>query len=314
MKVLITGGSGSVGSYIVPRLAKRGWEVRVLDKDVDIFKGEEDGIKLIKGGVEEREKVNQAVRDVDLVIHLAWSFSDEPLELFEIDLKGLLNLLQASLDNRVKQFIFVSSAVVYGSPRYTPIDEGHPREVEDSRKPAYAWAKLAAEKLCLVYHKEKGLPVTNVRFWWGFGEEIGGRHLREMIKTALENKTIQVPRDAGGSFLLFEDLLLGMDKMMLNDRAFGQTFNLASLYITWEDLAGMVVDVAGSGRVETVPQSEWKGSPFLADVWDLSYKRAGELLGYRPIYPDAEARRLLKEAIRGCKERVQRAISGSNNG
>lgn len=307
MKVLITGGAGSVGSYIVPRLSKKGWRVRVLDKNIDIFKEKDNEIELIRGEIKEIEKVNQATKDSDVIVHLAWSFSDDPFDLLEVDLKGLLYLLDSSVKNKVKQFIFISSAVVYGSPKYTPIDEVHPREVEDSRKPAYAWAKLAAEKLCLLYQKEHNLPVTNVRFWWGFGEEISGRHLREMIKQALNNETIQVPKDAGGSFLLFEDFLMGIERMMLNNKAFGETFNLSSFYITWEDIAKMIVGLAGSGQVETIPQTEWKGSSFLADVWDLSYKRAADILAFRPMHPEAEAKRLLKKAIRNCKEKMQKA-------
>ncbi|HUU50698.1 MAG TPA: NAD(P)-dependent oxidoreductase, partial [Nitrospinota bacterium] len=242
MKILITGGSGSVGSYTVPRLMEKGHEIKVLDKSIDLFKGKEGkGLELIEGGVEERDKVRDAVKDTEVVVHLAWSFSEDPFETFEVDMMGLLNLLDASVKSKVKQFIFVSSAVVYGSPKYAPIDEKHSCDVEDSRKPLYALAKYAGEKLCLVYQKESNLPATNIRFWWGFGEEIGGKHLRNMIQTALDGKVIQVPEGAGGSFLHFDDFLLGLEKVLLNEKAWGETFNLSSFYITWEEVAKMIV-------------------------------------------------------------------------
>jgi len=78
-------------------------------------------------------------------------------------------------------------------------------------------------------------PVTNIRFWWGFGEEIGGKHLRNMIQNALDGEVIQVPEGAGGSFLHFDDFLLG----------------------------------------------------------------------FSPVYPDGEARKLLKAAIKDCKENIR---------
>jgi len=305
MKILITGGSGSVGSYTVPRLMEKGHEIKVLDKSIDLFKGKEGkGLELIEGGVEERDKVRDAVKDTEVVVHLAWSFSEDPFETFEVDMMGLLNLLDASVKSKVKQFIFVSSAVVYGSPKYAPIDEKHSCDVEDSRKPLYALAKYAGEKLCLVYQKESNLPATNIRFWWGFGEEIGGKHLRNMIQTALDGKVIQVPEGAGGSFLHFDDFLLGLEKVLLNEKAWGETFNLSSFYITWEEVAKMIVEIAGLGSVETVSQSEWKGSSFIADEWNLTYKKLGDLLGFSPLYPNDEAKKLLKEAIKDCKENM----------
>jgi UDP-glucose 4-epimerase len=305
MRILITGGTGSVGSYAVPRLLDKGHEIRVFDKNIDPLKAIKKGdLELIEGGVEEKDKVNKAVKGVDVVVHLAWSFSEDPFETLEVDMMGLLNLLDASVKNQVKQFIFVSSAVVYGSPKYSPIDEKHPCRVENSRKPLYAWAKFSGETLCLVYQKEHGLPVTNIRFWWGFGEEIGGKHLRSMIQTALDKKTIQVPEGAGGSFLHFDDFLLGLEKVLLEKKAYGETFNLSSFYITWEDVAKIIVDIAGSGSVETVSQSAWKGSSFIADEWDLSYKKFSDILGFKTKYSDDEARKLLKEAISDCKEKM----------
>ena len=305
MKILITGGSGSLGSYTVPRLIEKGHQIKVFDKRIDILKGMEGkGLELIEGRVEDRGQVNEAVKDTEVVLHLAWSFSGDPFETFAVDIGGLLNLLDASVKNNVKQFIFVSSAVVYGSPAYTPIDEKHSCEVEDSRKPLYALTKYTAEKLCLVYQKERNLPVTNIRFWWGFGEEIGGKHLRSMILEALDGKVLEVPKGAGGSFLYFDDFVSGVEKVLLNEKAMGETFNLSSFYITWEDVARMIVDVTGSGSVETLSQSEWKGSSFIADEWDLTYKKLGELLGFSPGYPDDEARKLLKAAIKDCKEKM----------
>jgi hypothetical protein len=64
----------------------------------------------------------------------------------------------------------------------------------------------------------------------------------------------------------------------------------------------MVVGIAGSGSVLTVPQAEWKGSSFIADEWDLPYRKIADVLGFKTRYSDEEARKLLVEAIACCKE------------
>ena len=69
--------------------------------------------------------------------------------------------------------------------------------------------------------------------WWAFGQEIGGRHLREMVKRALEGGEIEVPSKAGGSFLYLDDLVKGIELSFLNQKSFGQIFNLSSLFLTW---------------------------------------------------------------------------------
>ena len=199
-KVLITGGAGSCGRYLTASLLAQGHEVRVIDKDVGSLQSVEDRrLTLVRAGIEDREILKSAVEGVDAVIHLAWSFSEDPLEVLEIDLKGHVHLLEEMASQKVRHLIYTSTAVVYGKPRYSPIREKHPLVVEEARKPLYGIAKAAAEKLCLMYGKTKGPPATVVRFWWAYGEEIGGKHLREMLKIASSGEPLTVPADSGGS-------------------------------------------------------------------------------------------------------------------
>ncbi len=306
-RILITGGAGSCGKYWTASLLAQGHEVRVIDKNVEPLQSLKDSrLTLYQAGVEDRDVLKAAVAGVDAVLHLAWSFSENPLTVLEQDLKGHIYLLEEMASQNVKHLIYTSTAVVYGKPRYSPIDEDHPLVVEEARKPLYGIAKAAAEKLCLMYGKAKGPPATVIRFWWAFGEEIGGKHLREMLTTASAGEPLSVPADSGGSFLHMADLTQGMERCLQNPKAYGQTFNFATVYVTWEEVAEMVRDATGSrSEIRCIPREEWTGSAFLADPWELSDAAARELLGYGPMEA-SRAKESLKRAIENCWEAMSR--------
>jgi UDP-glucose 4-epimerase len=284
---------------LIPAFLARGHQVVALDKELGALQAQpHPGLTLVPGVVEDRTAVEQAVRGAEAIIHLAWSFSDDPQVLLEQDLRGHLLLLDAAKAHGVRHFIYTSTAVVYGKPVRAPIDEEHPLRVLEARKPAYGMAKEFAEKLTLLAALTEKLPSTILRFWWAFGEEIGGRHLREMLRAAAAGKPLQVPADCGGSFLSMEDFIQAVDLTLLNPASFGKVFNLASLYVTWEEVARMAVEVTGSAvRVEVVPAPEWTGAAFLADRWELDDRRIRETLGFKPVRDPAGSREALRRAI-----------------
>jgi UDP-glucose 4-epimerase len=241
MNFLITGGAGSVGRDLTASLLNKGHRVRVLDKHAETLGPLQDNkLDLIQGRLEDLQLVQGALQGVDTVIHLAWSFSDDPVELLESDLKGHLVLLDACVAAKVSRLFYASTAVVYGKPVNVPITEEAPCLVEDARKPFYAIAKLTAEKLALTYGKMKGLPVTIFRFWWSFGKKIGGRHLRDMITLAQAGQPLLVPDRAGGSFLDHDDLTHALLLAVQKQESIGQIFNLATVYMEWRDITRMI--------------------------------------------------------------------------
>jgi len=210
-------------------------------------------------------------------------------------------LLEAAAAEKISHFFYTSTAVVYGKPVKSPITEADPCLVEDARKPFYGIAKMTAEKLLLAYFRTKGLPVTIFRFWWSYGEEIGGRHLRDLIKLAQAGGSLMVPKDAGGSFLHFDDLTNAILLALQKPKTFGEIFNLSTLFLSWEEVARMIIEVTGSlSPLEVIPAKEWKGAPFLADTWELSTGKAERVFAYRPTLSPSEARQSLKEAITHC--------------
>ena len=257
--------------------------MRVLDKKADLLQSLEDkNLELIKGEIEDLSVVNEAVKGIDVIVHLAWSFSDDPMELLASDLKGHILLLDAAIAEKISHFFYTSTAVVYGKPIKSPITEEDPCLVEEARKPFYGIAKLMAEKLSLAYFRTKGLPVTIFRFWWSYGEEIGGRHLRDLIKLAQAGQPLMVPEGAGGSFLHLDDLTNAILLAIQKQKTFGEIFNLSTLFLSWEEVARIIIEVTDSSSpLEVIPANAWKGPPFLADIWELSTDKAERLFTYR---------------------------------
>jgi len=299
MNFLIAGGAGSVGRDLTASLLEKGHRVRVLDKHAEAFAPLHDkNVELIQGRLEDLQLVQGALQGVDTVIHLAWSFSNDPVELLESDLKGHVGLLDACTAANISRFFYASTAVVYGTPVHVPITEDAPCLVEDARKPFYAIAKLMAEKLALAYWKLKGLPVVVFRFWWSYGKTIGGRHLRDMITLAQTGQPLTVPEGAGGSFLDHDDLAHALLLAVQEQASIGQIFNLATVYLEWRDIAQIIIKLAdSSSRLEVVPAREWRGAQFLADPWQLSAAKAERLFAYRSLFTPSTARQRLERAL-----------------
>lgn len=137
MKALVAGGGGFIGSRLVRALLNNGWVVRVLDirygelvdcKDRLEFFGV--GSNDLRGGTVNRNIVRQAVKGVDVVYHLAlnwdgatWKHRVPLADLFDVNIKGTLNLLEEAKSEGVKHFLFASSTAVYGDGNAEVVDE-----------------------------------------------------------------------------------------------------------------------------------------------------------------------------------------------
>ena len=310
MDFLITGGAGSVGRDLTASLLAKGHRVRVLDTNAEALGPVSDGnLTLLPGRLEDPALVRRALQGVDAVVHLAWSFSDDPVELLEGDLKAHVALLDACVAAKVARFFYTSTAVVYGKPLRVPLSEDEPCLEERARKPFYAIAKVTAEKLALTYGVTKGLPVTIFRFWWSYGRKIGGKHLREMIGLAQSGQPLKVPEGAGGSFLDHEDLTRALLLALQRAESIGQVFNLATLYLEWREIARMIIESAeSSSPLEVIPAGAWKGAPFLADPWELSTAKAERLFDYRSSFSPSVARQRIAQALGECRADLERGV------
>jgi UDP-glucose 4-epimerase len=286
---------------VVQVLSAEGHEVRVLDKNVEGLKQFADlPVKTYAGEITDKTLVGKAMEGVEALIHLAWSFSADINDLLDIDVKGYRNLLDAAVKNATKHVINATTAVAYGKPLTSPVDETHPHIVEKARKPPYALAKLITEELTKIYAEQHEMAANTVMIWYAYGDEIGGKHIRGMVKDAIQKGAIEVPAGSGGSFLQLDDFVNGL-KGIISAQPKGELFNLATVYLTWEELAELIVARANpEAKVVAIPTEEWKGSTFLTDDWHFSTQKAEKMIHYQTRLSREEAIKHLSKALTAC--------------
>ncbi|MFC1786189.1 UDP-glucose 4-epimerase GalE [Candidatus Neomarinimicrobiota bacterium] len=179
MKIFVTGGAGYIGSHIVYELCDAGHEVTIFD---DLSLGREENIdkraKFILGSTLDNQQLNKALNDIgfDAVIHLAaWKAAGESMEKPEKyavnNIIGSMNLLNAVADASIKNFVFSSTAAVYGSPSCLPIDEKHPINPANY----YGYTKVFVEDNLRWYSQLKGLNYAALRYFNAAGYDMQGR-------------------------------------------------------------------------------------------------------------------------------------------
>lgn len=163
MDVVVTGGTGFVGSHLVRRLLAQGHQVTALDKNPGLFDDELRalGAYLTTGSVTEAHVVDRVVSGCDLVYHLASPFGDilQPDEVYwDIEVNGTRNVLQSAERHRVRRVVHCSTQGVHGSLVQTPGDENSPMAPRDY----YCHSKVEGEGVCQEFMK-RGLDVVIVR-------------------------------------------------------------------------------------------------------------------------------------------------------
>ncbi len=171
MKILITGGSGFIGSHIVEHYQGRA-EIVVLDNLRTGHRKNLDGLdcRFVDGSILDEALVDREMQGVDFVFHLAAMVSvaesmAKPLETVSINVNGLLHVLDAAARHGVQKLCFASSAAIYGESPEQPKRE---TMAPDPRSP-YAITKLDGEYYCSLFARERDLPTACLRFFNVFG-------------------------------------------------------------------------------------------------------------------------------------------------
>ena len=178
MNVLVTGGAGFIGSHLTRALLRRGDSVTVLDNFDDAYDPawkiqNLDGldINLVNGDVRDRAAVEESLRGVEAVVHLAALAGvreslEKPSEYASVNVGGTVNLLEAVRSRSGLPVIFASSSSVYGDRESGPFVETDALSFPAS---PYAGSKRAAELMCNAAHLSWGQAVTILRFFTVYG-------------------------------------------------------------------------------------------------------------------------------------------------
>lgn len=171
MKALVTGGAGFIGSNVVAMLLEGGHDVRILDNLSSGYRRNvPPSVQLLESDVRDAAAVDEAVRGVEVVFHLAASVGnkraiDFPIDDSMINVIGTLNVLEAMRRHHVRKIVASSSAGIFGELKILPIREDHPIEPDSP----YGVSKLAEEKHALAYAKLHEIEAVCLRYFNVYG-------------------------------------------------------------------------------------------------------------------------------------------------
>jgi len=282
LKVVVTGGAGFIGSHIAEHWLNAGAEVHIID---NLRSGFLSNLELLphaifhNASVTQREKVFKILENADYVHHLAAMISvpesvDKPQECVEININGLLNVLDACKENGIKKIVFSSSAAVYGenpeSPKRT--------DMCPQPKSPYGITKLDGEYYLQMYNEQYGLGTVSLRYFNVFGQRQDPKSqyaaaIPIFIEKALKNDPITIYGDGEQTrdFIFVKDVVKANVLSATNESVNG-IFNVALGKVSSiKEIAKGIIELTKS-KSEVVYQQERKGDikHSLADVSDTT--------------------------------------------
>ncbi|WP_125135768.1 SDR family oxidoreductase [Petrocella atlantisensis] len=293
---LVTGGAGFIGSNLCEVLLDKGYLVRCLD---DLSNGKQANIDLfidnpnytfIKGDIRNLDICMKACEGVDYVLNqAAWGSVPRsikmPLLYEEINIRGTLNMMEASRQNEVKKFVYASSSSVYGDEPNLPKQEGR----EGNLLSPYALTKIVDEEYAKLYSKLYGLDTYGLRYFNVFGkrQDPNGAYaavVPKFIKQLLndEQPTIYGDGKQSRDFTYIENVIeANLKACKASSEVAGEAFNIAfggreyliDVYNSLCKALGKEIQpIFGQDRIGDIKHSN-------ADI-----KKAQEMLGYNPSW------------------------------
>lgn len=294
-RVLITGAGGFIGSHLTERLVSLGAEVRAFvrynsrnDRGLlEVLPREiRDHLDVVMGDLRDPDAVREALKHIEVVFHLGaiipipYSYY-RPREVVETNVMGTLNVLTAVRHLGTEKVVHTSTSEVYGTARYVPIDEDHPRQAQSP----YAASKIAADKLAESFHRSFDLPVTVLRPFNTYGPRQSARAVIPTIITqGLARDDIQLgAMDPVRDFTYVEDTVEGFLKIAECPEAVGQEINVGSGQgISIRDLADRIVSLIGRKVRITFDAERVRPEGSEVDRLVADFSKATSLTGWAP--------------------------------
>lgn len=306
MKVLVTGSEGFIGSHLTELLVEKGFEVKAFVRYN--FKNDwgwleeskyKNDIEIYTGDVRDFDSVYDAMKDVDVVFHLAaligipYSYIS-PLAYIKTNTEGTYNVLESGRKLNLKRIIITSTSEIYGTAQYVPIDEKHPYNPQSP----YAASKAAADHLALSYYRSFGTPVTIIRPFNTYGPRQSARAVIPTIisqilagKKQIKLGNLSPTRDLN----YVKDIANGFITVGLHEDTIGDVYNLGTgQEISIGDLAEKIIELTEK-EVEIIEDTQ-RIRPEKSEVERLlsNAEKAKKTTGWEPKYMLEEG---LKETI-----------------
>jgi len=292
MVILVTGGSGFIGSHIVDKLVEKDYRVRVFDKE----KPHREDVEWRKGDVLNDKEILEACKDIEAIFHLA-AIADVNIALshpelcFHVNEIGTLNVLKAAMAREVDRVVLASTTWVYGRTS-EKADEDTSIPLPDH---IYTKTKIGQEQLIIAWQKHYGLPYTILRYDIPYGPRTrSNMAIAIFVEKVIKKEPITIFGDGtqGRCFIYVEDLAEG-NIAALKDSGKNEIFNIAGPeFISMNHVINVLREILGKVKVEYAPARphDFKGLV-------VSIEKARKLLRWEP-------KTSFKEGIRKYIEHV----------
>jgi len=220
---VVTGGTGFIGSNICDLLVKEKHRVKIFDNNsrgsINQIKKIKNKIKFIKGDIRNKQLLDKELKNADAVIHLAYVngtkyFYSKPILVLDIAVKGIMNVIEACIKNKIKELYLASSSEVYQTPNKIPTDENEPLKIPNIFNPRYSYGggKILTELLGIHYGKKYFKKLIIFRPHNVYGPNMGYDHvIPEFINRFKSKKSKNFKIQGTGSeirsFIYIEDFI-----------------------------------------------------------------------------------------------------------
>ena len=311
-KILVTGADGFIGSHLTETLVRAGYEVKAfvlynsfnswgwLDHCAADVKGK---FEVFAGDIRDPHGVKEAMKGCDAVLHLAaliaipYSYHS-PDTYVDTNIKGTLNVLQASRELGVRRVVHTSTSEVYGSARFVPITEEHPLQGQSP----YSATKIAADQLAYSFYASFHLPVVVARPFNTYGPRQSARAVIPTIITQIASGKKEIKLGAVSptrDFNFVKDTVAGFIAVLESDKGCGEVINFGSNFeISVGDTAALIAEVM-KADIEILTD-EVRLRPTHSEVERLwaDNSKARELFGWAPKYAELDGfKRGLAETV-----------------
>lgn len=242
--IMITGAAGFIGSHLTETLLKNNNFLILIDNFNDYYSGKEEHLEeitknfqskkdyiLIREDLTNKSIYNKINYEIDYIFHLAAQAGvrysiNNAAEVTQNNVISTVNIFEYALKiNTTQKIVFASSSSVYGNPKYTPVDEDHPKKPISP----YAVSKLCGEIYANYYFQEYNLPITSLRFYTVYGPR--GRPdmaIRKFFNLILKDKEILIYGNGEQlrDFTYVSDIINGLILACEKDASNGEIFNL----------------------------------------------------------------------------------------
>lgn len=235
-KFLVTGGGGFIGQNIVNLLSKKNNSVIIIDnnfRNINQNLKKNKNIKFYKRDIREKNKISKLFFNVDAVVHLAYINGTEffykyPVDVLEVAIKGLMNVLDLCVENKIKELYLASSSEVYHLAKTIPTKEDNVElKIPDVRNPRYSYAcgKILTEVAGIHYGKKFFKKLIIFRPHNVYGPNMGNEHvIPQLINKIKKNKykknTIKIQGSGNEirTFIYIDDFISGFEKIISNGK------------------------------------------------------------------------------------------------